>query len=94
MEKSLSIENIKTAKALATAVTRARKSKGLSQKSLADRMNMRQPTVSDIENDKGTIDSLLKIIQALEMSLTLTDGKTKSDNNLSKAQKLINLLEE
>ena len=94
MEKSLSIENIKTAKALATAVTRARKSKGLSQKSLADRMNMRQPTVSDIENGKGTIDSLLKIIQALEMSLTLTDGKTKSDNHLSKAQKLINLLEE
>jgi HTH-type transcriptional regulator/antitoxin HipB len=89
------VENIKTAKLLGVAIKRIRKQKGLSQEDVAQKMNMRQATISAIENGKGTIESLFKVIQVLQVNLILSDQKTLKENNVvSKNKKLLDLLEE
>ena len=70
---------------LGLAIKRIRKKKGLSQTDLANKMGMRQPTISDIENGRGTLDSFLKIIQALNINLSLSygDETQNQDNEIS-----------
>ena len=89
--KTLTIEKINTTKNLGVAIARIRKLQGMSQSSLANMMNMRQSTVSDIENGKGTLESLIKIIQGLKINLSISNAPSKRK---TKARGLLGLLEE
>ena len=93
----MQIDHIKNSEQLGVALKRLRKKRGLSQKDLALKMNMRQPTISDIENGRGTLDSFFKIIQALQVDLSL--GYPPEEKNAKKAQKkeltdMLSLLDE
>lgn len=72
-EQVLKIENINTAEKAGLALKRLRRLKNLSQTDLARMMNMRQPTISDVESGKGTLDSFFKIVQALKVNLELSN---------------------
>jgi HTH-type transcriptional regulator / antitoxin HipB len=89
------IDNIKTAKLLGVAIKRMRKQKGLSQNELALKMNMRQATISAIENGKGTIESLFKVIQILQVNFSLSDQTSLQSKKInSKNKKILDLLED
>ena len=75
-EDSLRIDNINTPKKAGLALKRLRKLQNLSQADLAKIMNMRQPTISDVESGKGTLDSIFKIVQALKLNLELSSSGT------------------
>jgi transcriptional regulator with XRE-family HTH domain len=75
-EDSLRIDNINTPKKAGLALKRLRKLQNLSQADLAKIMNMRQPTISDVESGKGTLDSFFKIVQALKLNLELSSSGT------------------
>lgn len=93
MDKEIIIENIKTPASLGIAIKRLRKNKGISQDQLANLLNMRQATISDIENGRGTLESLFKVIQALKINLGLSNlSSTKEKNHNSKARKVLDLL--
>ncbi|MDA9793343.1 helix-turn-helix domain-containing protein [Bacteriovoracaceae bacterium] len=95
MKKHLTIENITSAEKLGVAVKRLRKQQGLGQADLASMMNMRQPTISDIENGRGTLDSFFKIIQALKVNLAVSTSKTiATDSKNSKAKEVLDLIYE
>jgi transcriptional regulator with XRE-family HTH domain len=93
------IEHINTPQKLGLAVKRLRKISGLSQEELAQKIKVRQPTLSDVENGRGTIESLFKIIQGLQLNLSLAvEGsiakeKTTGDNNAQKALEYLRSLE-
>ena len=71
-ESDLFIEYINTPNALGLAIRRIRKKKGHSQKEVAKIFNMRQSTISDIENGRGTLRSFFMILQALKVNLALS----------------------
>ena len=93
--KNLLIENLNTTKQLGLAVRRVRKLKGVSQAKLANLMMMRQSTISDIENGRGTLESLFKIIQALKINLAISTTSLQDFKfpKKTKAQKLLELIE-
>lgn len=93
MDKKLKIDYIKTPTQLGVAIKRLRKSKGLSQSELSKMMNMRQPTISDIENGKGTIDSLFKIIQALGVNLSAANHN-ETNSGHQDINDMLNLIED
>lgn len=70
----LFIDNIKTPKQFGIALKRMRKHQGLSQSELALKINIRQPTISDVESGKGTMETVFKIIQALGINLILSSS--------------------
>jgi HTH-type transcriptional regulator/antitoxin HipB len=72
MAKDILIENINTPEMLSVALKRLRKNSGMSQDQLANIINMRQATISDLENGRGTLESLFKVIQALKLILVLS----------------------
>lgn len=78
----MKIENIKTTKLLGVALKRFRKNDGMSQQQLAEKTGLRQATISELENGKGTIDSLFKIIQYLDINIALNE-KSKESKKLS-----------
>lgn len=80
MIKELSIENIKTASQLGVALKRLRKASGLTQTQLAEQINIRQATISEVESGRGTLDSFLKIVQALGLYLTLGNHRQQSSS--------------
>ncbi|MFZ4713137.1 MAG: helix-turn-helix transcriptional regulator [Bacteriovoracaceae bacterium] len=95
-EEKLKIENINTAEKAGLALKRLRKIKNLSQADLAKMMNMRQPTISDVESGKGTLDSFFKIVQALKVNLELSNQsacKTKGGSK-SRVQKVLGYFED
>ena len=94
MKKNLTIENIKTTEQLGLALKRLRKQKGLSQTDLSKLMNMRQPTISDIENGRGTLESFLKIVQALQINLTLTNTDQPKQRKNTKISNMLDMLGE
>lgn len=75
-DEGLQIDNINTPKKAGLALKRLRKQQNLSQADLAKMMNMRQPTISDVESGKGTLDSFFKIVQALKLNLELSSPVT------------------
>ena len=91
MEKELTIEQVNTPKKLGVAIKRLRKSKGLTQTELAEKINVRQATISDFENGRGgTIETLLKIIQALKVNFALSNqSKLKKTNSKSSVMDLL-----
>ncbi|MBI2519765.1 MAG: helix-turn-helix domain-containing protein [Bdellovibrio sp.] len=92
--KELSIEHINTPQQSGIALRRLRNLRGLTQTQLAKLMNMRQSTISDIENGRGTLDSFFKIIQALKVNLCIAtnDIKVSKKAGKSKAEKLLELM--
>lgn len=93
MVKDILIENINTPEMLGVALKRLRKNSGMSQDQLAKIINMRQATISDLENGRGTLESLFKVIQALKLNLALTNlSTTKERGRNSKARKILDLL--
>jgi len=94
MGTDLKIEHIKNPKDIGIALKRLRKNAGLSQSDLSKLINMRQPTISDIENGRGTLDSFFKIIQALSLNLTLSNGSsTSTTSKKSKIKEMMSLIE-
>ena len=82
----LRIENINTPEKAGLALKRLRKLKNLSQADLAKMMNMRQPTISDVESGKGTLDSFFKIIQALKVNVELSNQAASKDKGSGKSK--------
>ena len=99
-EESVRIGNINTVKKAALAIKRIRKLKNISQEDLAKMVDMRQPTISDIEKGKGTLDSFFKIIQALTVDLEISTNKpqnlkaSKINNKVQSALSMLTLTEE
>ena len=93
MAKDILIENINTPEMLSVALKRLRKNSGMSQDQLANIINMRQATISDLENGRGTLESLFKVIQALKLNLVLSNlNTTKARGSNSKPRKILDLL--
>lgn len=92
----LRIDNINTPKKVGLALKRLRKQQNLSQADLAKMMNMRQPTISDVESGKGTLDSFFKIVQALKLNLELSSqGVVKAKpSGKSKVRTVLSYLDE
>ncbi len=65
---------IRSRKELGAAIARARKALALSQGDLARKASVRQPLISELENGttNATLDTVLKVLAALELDLTLT----------------------
>ena len=85
------IDYLNTGKKLGLALKRARKEKGFSQMSLAEKTQLKQKTISAIESGKGTLESLFKIIQVLQVNLSVETG---SMTKRSHAQEILDLLGE
>ncbi|MCT4642426.1 MAG: helix-turn-helix domain-containing protein [Bacteriovoracaceae bacterium] len=95
MKKELVIKNIKNAKDFGVCLKRMRKASSLSQKELADLMGMRQPTISDVESGKGTLSSVFKIIQALELNLSISNTSMSTfSKKESKISKMLSQIED
>lgn len=93
MAKELTIEHINTGAKLGVALKRLRKQAGLTQDELAKMVNMRQATVSDLENGRGTIDSLFKLIQILKLNLVLSNqANLQTAKQKTKASEVLDLL--
>ncbi|MDC1175164.1 helix-turn-helix domain-containing protein [Bacteriovoracaceae bacterium] len=97
MKKDITIQNLNTPKALGVAIKRLRKSANISQDALAKSLNMRQATISALENGRGTLDSFFKVIQALKVNLSVSNTlkmyKAKSTDGGKKVTKAKNLLD-
>ena len=66
---------------LANAIRVKRRKLGLSQEQLAERIGVRQRTLSDIENAKSArLDTLLRILAVLDLELVVRE-RTKSSAN-------------
>ena len=95
-EEGLRIDHINTPKKVGLALKRLRKQQNLSQADLAKMMNMRQPTISDVEGGKGTLDSFFKIVQALKLNLELSspDAVKERPRSKSKVRAVLSYLDE
>lgn len=69
---------------LANAMKLIRQKNGWTQNDLAQRIGIKQATISNFENnpDKTTLTTLFKILQSLEMSLILQEKKEAGVDNL------------
>jgi len=94
MKNDLQIGHIKTAADMGLALKRLRKNAGVSQSELSKLMNMRQPTISDIENGRGTLDSFFKIVQALKLNVSVGNGTLGKTAKNKKIKDMINLLQD
>lgn len=85
------IDYVNTPEKAGLALKRLRKLKDLSQVDLAKMMNMRQPTISDVEKGKGTLDSFFKIVQALKINIEISNSisSTVHTGGKSKIKKLL-----
>lgn len=94
MKNDLQIGHIKTPADLGLALKRLRKNAGISQTELSRLMNMRQPTISDIENGRGTLESFFKIVQALKLNISVGNGNLDREPKNKKIKDMINLLQD
>ena len=64
-------------KELIEAIVDTRKSKGLSQKQLAEMTGLKQPAIARIENNTNSpqLDTIIKIADALGLKITLSNPK-------------------
>mgnify|MGYP002624958058 CR=1 FL=1 len=56
----------------------------LTQAELGDRASLRQPTISNLEKGKGHINTLLRVLSALDLELVVRPKKTATDADLEK----------
>jgi len=93
MKKILTIENINTSSMLGVALKRLRKQAGISQNELAQSIGIRQATISDLENGRGTLESFFKVIQALKINVVFSNKSfLQTTENSSKIKTVIDLL--
>lgn len=71
-------------KELIETIVNTRKSKGLSQKQLAEMTGLKQPAIARIENNTNSpqLDTIIKITDALGLRFTLNDHKLDFDQIL------------
>jgi transcriptional regulator with XRE-family HTH domain len=95
-KKILTIKNINTPEKAGLALKRLRKMKNISQAELAKLINMRQPTISDVESGKGTLDSFFKLVQALKLNFELSNQEVdkRKITGKSKMSRMLNYLED
>jgi HTH-type transcriptional regulator/antitoxin HipB len=69
---------VRSPKSLGDALRRARRAAGLTQAELGRRTNLRQATISGLENGEGaTLDTLFAVLTALRLDVQLG---ARSDN--------------
>ncbi|MEX2495178.1 MAG: helix-turn-helix transcriptional regulator [Woeseia sp.] len=76
-------QSARTAKQIGAIVRRARRNAGLSQTDLADRIGLRQATISRLERgeDETKLSTLLDALTALGLEITIDRrGKTKAQD--------------
>lgn len=88
------IDQINTPQKLGLAIKRMRKAKGLSQDELAERIKIRQPTLSEFEKGGGSVVTLFKIIQELNLNLSVSDQGKKVTEKKEDILKFFQSLEE
>lgn len=73
MEDQIMQQLTRSSKPFGAAIARQRKAKGLTQSSLASKVNTRQATISDLENGKGgtRLDIVFAILAALDLDIAL-----------------------
>lgn len=65
---------IRSSKSLGNELQNARRATGLTQKQLGSQTNLRQATISSLENGNGgTLDTLFAVMTALGLELHLTE---------------------
>ena len=65
---------IRSSQSLGAALRNARRMAGLTQKELGARTNLRQATISSLENgDAGTLDTLFTVMTYLKLELQLAE---------------------
>ncbi len=89
---NLIIENINTPEKLGLALKRLRKNQNMTQAQLAKVLNIRQPTVSDLENGRGTLESFFKIVQALKINLVLASKNARQKEMKSQGDQMLGLI--
>ena len=95
MKTDLTIENINTSSMLGVALKRHRKQAGMSQDELAKVVSMRQATISDLENGRGTLHSFFKVIQILKINVVFSNQRLlQRKDDKTKARKIIDLLDD
>ena len=89
-------EHIKTVEQFGSVLRRMRKHRGLSQTELAKRAGLRQPTISDIEGGGGNLESVFRIIQALNVNLAASSNTVRDPRagQKSLARQVLDLLED
>lgn len=88
------IDQINTPQKLGLAIKRMRKAKGLSQAELAERIKIRQPTLSEFEKGGGSVVTLFKIIQELNLHLSVSDQSKKRTKKKEDILRFFQSLEE
>ena len=95
MKTDLTIENINTSSMLGVALKRHRKQAGMSQDELAKVVSMRQATISDLENGRGTLHSFFKLSQILKINVVFSNQRLlQRKDDKTKARKIIDLLDD
>ena len=76
----MSFQKIYSPTQLANAMKLVRQQNGWTQSELAKKIGIKQATISNFENnpDKTTLMTFFKILQSLELSMTLCDTKNAS----------------
>lgn len=74
----------RTPEQIGEAIRRSRKSKGLTQKDISNRTNLRVATVSSLENgDSGTqLRTILAVMTALELEFRIADRSRASSKDI------------
>lgn len=69
-----------TPEALSNLIVQLRREKGMTQQALADRMGMRQPTVSKLERDPraSRVDTVFRALTALGLQLAVVERTDSS----------------
>lgn len=85
----MSFQKIYSPTQLANAMKLVRQQNGWTQSELAKKIGIKQATISNFENnpDNTTLTTFFKILQSLELSMTLCDTKMAMGLNASKGKK-------
>ncbi|NJR79747.1 helix-turn-helix transcriptional regulator [Sphingomonas sp. 36D10-4-7] len=68
---------VRSSRTMGDAIRRSRRMAGMTQAQLATRTNLRQATISHLENGEGgTLETLFAVITALRLELHLTERST------------------
>lgn len=70
---------VRTPAQLGHAIQRFRSLRGMSQAELGEGASLRQSTISDLENGKGRIKTLIEALSALELELIVRPKKRATE---------------
>lgn len=74
----------RTPEQIGEAIRRSRKTKGLTQKDISKRTNLRVATISSLENgDAGTqLRTILAVLKSLELEFKISEREEVSDEDM------------